>query len=144
MDGSVNKKRSMAHYVQAEHKKTRQNRECITCFTVPQVGDIIIYNEIQKFHYKHDCTPVRGIAVVQKVIGCNVMMLRMGKQGDFFCTSVRVADFRLGLYRFIKIIHWPEECPKHSDIDIFQLSSSMKELVADEKELVKIEKERKK
>ena len=42
---SVNKKRSMAHYVQAEHKKTRQNRECITYFTVPQVGDIIIYNE---------------------------------------------------------------------------------------------------
>ena len=108
----------MAHYVQAEHIRTRERLAKIEKYPVPRIGSVIIYNEVQKHHEKHDAAPWRGLATVSDIRGVSVVVNQMHKNGNFFTKSIRVTDFRLGLYRFVEISGFPSVCPEFSEIEI--------------------------
>ena len=121
-------KRSMAHYVQAEHIRTRERLGTQEHFPIPAKGDIIVYSEIQKYHDKHDYAPQRGVGTVIAQIGCNICISRMAKNGYFFETSVREVDFRLGIFRFIRLRALPGTYQTNIDMNLYDLSDELAEL----------------
>ena len=127
--GEEDKKRSMAHYVQAQHIRTRERLANRKVFPVPKVGDIIIYNEQQRFHEKHEAAPKRGVGEVTGICGHIVVLRKMYKGGQFFTRSLRVDDFENGLYTFIVLERMPEECPAPAEMDIEKLCKELAELV---------------
>ena len=131
--GSNEEKRSMAHYVQAPHIRTRERLAKRAVYPVPKKGDIIIYNEQQKYHEKRDSFPQRGVATVTGVYGYNVYLNKMHDNGKTFSKAIRIIDFELGLYTYVELERLPDECPVPTELEIENLTDELKALVKTKK-----------
>ena len=124
-------RRSMAHYVQATHIRTRERLADRMEYPIPQIGDIIIYNEQQKYHERHDAAPKRGIGKVEQMYGHIVLLRKMSVCGEQ--KAIRKVDFALGLYTYVKLKQFPAECPSHAELEIGSLSDELQSLVINKK-----------
>ena len=126
-------KRSMAHFVQATHVRTRERLAKREEYPVPKVGDIIIYNQQQRFYEKHEPTPQRGVGEVTNWIGHNIVIKKLYMNGVEHHKCIRKIDFELGLYTYIELKRLPKECPSFNELEIGKLSYELKTLVKEKK-----------
>lgn len=123
-------KRSMAYYVQATQKRTRKNLSEQEIFPLPEIGDVIIFNEIFKYHDKYEGCPRVGIGTVESKIGCHVHIKEVTPRGNVFLTSLTVSELNLGLYRYVKLEKMPRLLEK-SELEIDNLPEDIESLVVD-------------
>lgn len=123
------RKRNMARTVQAGHKTTRERMDYREVYPVPEVGDIIIFNENISHHDRREAMPIYGIGTVKAFTNLIVCIEQMRPNNQFWMRSIPIHEFELGLYRYVKLSRLPKECPIYCDMDINMLNKELEALV---------------
>ena len=126
---SHERKRNMARTVQAGHKTTRDRMDYREVYPVPEIGDIIIFNENIPHHDRREALPVHGIGTVVKFTNMVVCIEQMRPNNQFWMRSIPIHEFRLGLYQYVQLSCLPKECPIYIDMDIKKLGKELEQLV---------------
>lgn len=122
-------RRSAAYYAGVTDRRTAGKLNEQLVYPIPKAGDHIVYNETPRHQDKFEGRPNRGVGTVTSVLGCNIYISKMGKNGNFFTTSIMIKDLRCGLYQFVRLSKLPDRFVDGDKLDIKKLPNDIKELV---------------
>ncbi len=122
---------SAAYYVDPEQKRGREKLQKLRPErALPEVGTVILFNEVYKYKDKRECAPKRGVGLVTGY-SKHLMSVQINVNKSFsYNMSFQITEIQFEIVRYVSLRKMlSNEEFNYQDIDIDNMSNEIRALV---------------